>query len=158
MADVDVAYNEDQAPLEALLRSIDRPGNYCTQGRLFVPMPQIEVEGAGSLSFPITTQQAHALAATAAPAPYGRGDQTLVDPSVRACRQIDAAQVRVAGSAWRGTLKQIVDRAATGLGCPPERTCAPRSRPRSPSPHSTRTASTRCVRSRPATESFWSTI
>ena len=124
MADVDVAYNEDQAPLEALLRSIDRPGNYCTQGRLFVPMPRVEVEGAGSLSFPITTQQARALTAAAAPAPYGRGEQTLVDPSVRACRQIDAAQVRVAGGAWRDTLEQIVDRAATGLGCAPERTCA----------------------------------
>ena len=124
MADVDVAYNEDQAPLEALLRSIDRPGNYCTQGRLFVPMPLVEVEGAGALSFPITAQQAHALAAAAAPAPYGRSEQTLVDPSVRACRQIDAARLRVAGGAWRDTLEQIVVRAATGLGCPPERTCA----------------------------------
>ncbi len=124
MADVDVAYNEDQAPLEALLRSIDRPGNYCTQGRLFVPMPLVEVEGAGSISFPITRQQARALTAAAEPAPYGRGEQTLVDPSVRACRQIDAARVRVAGGAWRGTLEQIVDRAAAGLGCPPERTRA----------------------------------
>ena len=61
MADVDVAYNEDQAPLEALLRAIDRPGDYCAQGRLFVPMPLVEVEGAGPLSFPITAQQAHAL-------------------------------------------------------------------------------------------------
>ena len=60
MADVDVAYNEDQAPLEALLRSIDRTGDYCAQGRLFVPMPLVEVEGAGPLSFPITAQQAHA--------------------------------------------------------------------------------------------------
>jgi hypothetical protein len=73
--------------MTALLRSIDRPGDYCTQGRLFVPMP-------------------------------------LVDPSVRACRQIDAARLRVAGGAWRDTLEQIVVRAATGLGCPPERTCA----------------------------------
>ena len=124
MADVDVAYNEDQAPLEALLRSVDRPGDYCTEGRLFVPMPLVEVDGAGPLSFPITAQQAHALSAAAAPAPYGRGEQTLVDPSVRACRQIDAARLRVAGGAWRNTLEQIVVRAATGLGCPPERTCA----------------------------------
>ena len=80
--------------------------------------------GAGTLSFPITAQQAHTLAAAAEPAPYGRGEHTLVDPSVRACRQIDAARLRVAGGAWRDTLEQIVVRAATGLGCPPERTCA----------------------------------
>ncbi len=124
MADVDVAYNEDQAPLEALLRSIDRPGDYCTEGRMFVPMPLVEVDGAGPLSFPITAQQAHALTAAAAPAPFGRGEQTLVDPSVRACRQIDAARLRVAGGAWRDTLQRLVVRAAAGLGCAPERTRA----------------------------------
>ena len=51
MRNVKVAYNEEQAPLEVLLRTIDRPGDYCTQGRLLVPMPRVEVEGARSLSF-----------------------------------------------------------------------------------------------------------
>ena len=116
--DVDVAYNEGQAPLEALLQSIDRPGDYCTQGRLFVPMPRVEVAGAGVLSFPVTPPHAQALISVADRAPYGRGEQTPVDSSVRACWQIDAAQVTVTGAVWRDTrLRQgpgVAGRTATG--------------------------------------------
>ena len=94
MANVNVVYNERQEPLEVLLRTIDRPGDYCMQDRLLAPMPRVDVEGAHSLSFPITEGQAGSLAAAAEPAPYGRGEQTLLDRSVRACGQIDAARVR----------------------------------------------------------------
>ena len=119
-----IAYNERQEPLEVLLRTIDRPGDYCMQGRLLAPMPRVEVEGARSLSFPITEEQARSLAAAAKPAPYGRGEETLVDASVRACRQVDAGRVRITGGAWHDTLAKVVGQAAAGLGCPPERTSA----------------------------------
>ena len=92
------------------------------QGRLFVPMPRVEVTGAGMLSFPVTPPQAEALISVAERTPYGKGEQTLVDSSVRACWQIDAEQVTVSGGVWRDTLADIVVRAATGLGCPPEHT------------------------------------
>ena len=124
MPSLRIAYNERQEQLEVLLRTIDRPGEYCMQDRLLAPMPRVEVEGARSLSFPITEEQACSLAAVAEAAPYGRGEQTLVDSSVRACRQIDAARVRITGGAWRDTLAQVVAQAATGLGCPPEHTSA----------------------------------
>ena len=124
MRSLRIVYNERQEPLEVLLRTIDRPGDYCMQGRLLAPMPRVEVEGARSLSFPITEEQAHSLAATAEPAPYGRGEETLVDGSVRACRQIDAARVRITGGAWHDTLAKVVGQAAAELGCPPEHTSA----------------------------------
>ena len=119
---MEITYNDAQAPLEALLHSIDRPGDYCTQGRRFVPMPRVEVAGAGVLSFPVTPSQAQVLISAAERAPYGRGEQTLVDSSVRACWQIDAEQVTVTGGVWCDTLADIVARAATGLGCPPAHT------------------------------------
>ena len=70
MRDVEITYADAQAPLEALLQSIERPGDYCTQGRLFVPMPRVEVGGAGMLSFPVTPPQAQALTSVAERAPY----------------------------------------------------------------------------------------
>ena len=39
--------------LEALLKSVDRPGDYFARGRLFLPMPRIVVDGVGVLSFPV---------------------------------------------------------------------------------------------------------
>ncbi len=87
-----------------------------------VAPPRVEVTGTGLLSFPVTPPQSEALISVADRAPYGRGEQTLVDSSVRACWQIDAEQVTVTGAVWPATFADIVDRAATGLGCPPEHT------------------------------------
>ena len=118
MTAFDIEYAVDRQPLQELLESVDRPGGFCTHGRLFVPMPRLDVEGVGMLSFPVPDSQVRALVEVAERAPYGKGTDTLVDTSVRDCRQIDAARVRLGGSAWAETLSMILDAAAAGLGCP----------------------------------------
>ena len=105
------------APLTELLRSVDRPGDFCTHGRRFLPMPTLNVEGVGPLSFPVPDFQVRALMEVAERAPYGRGTQTIVDTSVRDCWQIDAARLRIGGHAWDDTFATILDAVATGLGC-----------------------------------------
>ena len=117
MGAVNVEYRADEA-LETLLKSIDRPGDFFAHGRLFAPMPRLEVDGPGMLSFPVPEAQVRALIEVAERAPYGKGPDTLVDTSVRDCWQIDPEHVRLAGAAWPDTLAQILDAAATGLGCP----------------------------------------
>lgn len=121
MGTFDIDYANDHAALEQLLQSVDRPGDFCTHGRLFAPMPRMEVENVGVLSFPVPDTQVRALVDVAERAPYGRGAETLVDTSVRNCWQIDAARVRLGGGTWADTLAGIVDAAATGLGCPADR-------------------------------------
>ena len=120
MGAVDIRYSTEDA-LERLLRSIDRPGDYCTHGRLFAPMPRLEVEGVGLLSFPVPEAQVRALLERAERAPYGKGPETLVDPSVRDCRQIDPVRLRLGGAAWPETLARIMHSVAAGLGCPADR-------------------------------------
>ena len=111
----------DIQSFEKLLLAIDRPGDYFTHGRLLIPMPTLEVDGVGLLSFPVPEFQVRALIDRAERAPYGKGPETLVDTSVRDCWQIDAAQVRLGGRAWPDTFSRILGAAATGLGCPVER-------------------------------------
>ncbi len=89
----------DTKSLETLLQSIDRPGEFFTHGQLLIPMPVLEVDGVGLLSFPVPDVQVRALIEVAERAPYGKGPETLVDTSVRDCWQIDAAQVRLGGRA-----------------------------------------------------------
>ena len=120
MRTADIDYGTDQV-LEELLQSIDRPGDFCAHGRLFAPMPRLEVDGTGPLSFPVPGAQVRALIAVAERAPYGKGPDTLVDTSVRDCRQIDSSRVRLSGKAWPDTLAKILDAAAVGLGCPSDR-------------------------------------
>ena len=107
--------------LEKLLLSVDRPGDFCAHGRLLAPMPWLEVEGAGALSFPVPEAQVRALIEVAERAPYGKGSETLLDRSVRDCWQIDPGRVRLAGAAWPETFAKILDSAAAGLGCPADR-------------------------------------
>ena len=117
MTDLDIEY-ADEEELEELLQSVARPGGFCTHGRVFVPMPILEVEGVGVLSFPVPDFQVRLLLGAAERAPYGKGADTLVDTSVRDCWQIDAARIRLGGSVWADTLRGILDTVAAGLGCP----------------------------------------
>ena len=118
---IDIEYNMDNSPLEKLLLSIKRPGDFYAHGRMFVPMPKLEVENIGVLSFPVPEAQIRALINTAERAPYGKGTDTLVDTTVRDCWQIDGMSIDMGGAMWDDTFSRILDEAATGLGCPGER-------------------------------------
>lgn len=56
--------------------------------------PGIFVDPIGILRLPLSLEDAQALAQTSHNAPFGKGDQTLVDESVRKTWQIDAANVK----------------------------------------------------------------
>jgi predicted 2-oxoglutarate/Fe(II)-dependent dioxygenase YbiX len=104
------------AKLLADLRSIKRPGAFCVGGTREIFMPAIDVEGVGRLAFPIQPAQAEKLVGVAKTAPYGRGEETLVDRDVRRTWQVDSASVRIGGRQWDKTLGDLVDQAALGLG------------------------------------------
>ncbi len=116
-----IEYGAAHARLEELLNSVDRPGSYCTGGRLYVPLPRVQVTGLGDLSFPVPPAQIEALFDAAERAPYGKGTRTLVDTSVRDCWQIDSRKVRLAGQAWPNSRAKILSLVAEGLGLPVER-------------------------------------
>ena len=117
----ELARSTTEQAIEKLLLSVDRPGDFCSHGRLLSPMPRLDVKGAGALSFPVPEAQVQALIAVAARAPYGKGPATVVDRTVRDCLQIDAARIRLAGAGWRDTFGRVLTAAADGLGCPVDR-------------------------------------
>lgn len=112
----DIEYAANPA-LTNLLDSVKRPGDFCARGRMFLPMPTVDVDGVGLLSFPVAASQVGALIEAAERAPYGKGSATLVDTSVRDCWQVDAARLRIGGRAWPETFATILNAAAAGLGC-----------------------------------------
>ena len=110
--------------IEKLLGSIDRPGDYCAHGRLFAPMPLLEIKGAGALSFPVPDEQIRAIIARASRSPVGKGPETLLDDNVRKSREVAPGGLRLGGKAWDDTFKGILDAAADGLGCSRDRLSA----------------------------------
>jgi len=104
------------AALLNILRSVQRPGDFCVGGIREIVMPTIDVDGVGRIAFPILPVQAEQLAAIAEAAAYGRGEETVVDREVRRTWQVDSAKVRIGGRHWEKTLAGLVTDMALGLG------------------------------------------
>jgi predicted 2-oxoglutarate/Fe(II)-dependent dioxygenase YbiX len=102
--------------LARLLNGVQHPGDFCAVGACEILAPGLEVEGIGPIALPLLPTQAEQLVAVAKRAPFGRGEQTLVDTDVRRTWQIDADQVRIHGHGWARSLARIVEQAAGGLG------------------------------------------
>src|SRR5665213_717784 len=119
MADqsIRVEYNQDLEPLEQLLSSVQRDGDFFTAGAVEIPMPRVEIEGVGVLSFPVPPSQVAALLGQATRAPYGRGEATILDESVRKVWQVPPDKVRLGGKSWTASFDGILKQVIAGLGC-----------------------------------------
>ena len=102
--------------LAAVLTIVRRPGDFFASGTIEFLAPQLEVERVGQIALPLLPTQAKQLVAAAERAPYGRGQQTLVDTAVRRTWQIGPNQVRIQGRGWARTLSAILTRVCDGLG------------------------------------------
>jgi hypothetical protein len=104
------------AELASLLATVLRPGDFFTSGTTELLPPSLRVDGVGPVALPLLQMQAEKLIAVAEAAPFGRGQQTVVDPTVRRTWQIGPDRVHIHGRHWEKTLAAIVARAADGLG------------------------------------------
>lgn len=102
--------------LAQALRAIRRHGDFYATGTVEITPPNLTVQGCGMLSLPFQHSQLAPLLAQAELAPFGRGEQTLIDTSVRNTWQIDTAALEFGGRNWQRTLDDIVAWAADGLG------------------------------------------
>jgi len=76
-----VPYNHNLKRLEALLAGVKRAGDFFVRGSLDAPIPRVEIDGVGVLSFPVPISQIEAVIKRAHRAPYGHGERTIVDTS-----------------------------------------------------------------------------
>lgn len=102
--------------LVSILNRVKRPGNFYTTGTADLAMPRLEVEGVGSVALPLLPQQLSQLVQVAEQAPYGKGEETLVDTTVRKTWQIAPDKVHIRGKHWQTMLDGIVAQAVDGLG------------------------------------------
>ena len=114
---VQVQYNQRLGSLEKLLSKVRRDGDFFVHGNAEAPIPKLEVDGAGIISFPVPEMQVRQLIQQAVRAPYGRGKETILDTSVRKVWQLQPAQVHLSGKSWDRSFQSILDRVAAGLGC-----------------------------------------
>lgn len=115
---IQVCYSRHFPGLEEVLSGTVQLGDYFSFGSEETSMPDLQVQVAGQLSFPVPTSQAKKVIATAAEkAPYGRGADTLVDETVRKVWQIPPEKLTIGGKGWSKALTRIIARCADDLGC-----------------------------------------
>lgn len=110
--------NERFEPLVDILRTVKRTGNFCTSGTLSTKIPQVSVDGVGKLSFPVPNDICRKLIMVASKSPYGKGEKTIIDETVRKSWQIELSQVKIDDAKWFPILSQIDKRVAEDLGLP----------------------------------------
>lgn len=101
--------------LEELLSGVEQDGDFVAKGEVYEPPPLMHLDRFGYMPYPLTSVVAPLVLPHATAAPYGRGDETIVDESVRKSWQIDAESLTLE-EAWEDTLFEIVTHACAGLG------------------------------------------
>jgi hypothetical protein len=102
---------------ERLARVLDgspAPGAFSVEVSVPARDVRLTVAGAGLISFPVKAPQAKRMIASARPARFGWGEQTLTDLSVRDTWEITPDQVTLTGLDWDAILAEVRD----GLGLP----------------------------------------
>lgn len=101
--------------LEALDK-IDRPGLFCVSGSSAPVFPGLEISKLGPVALPLTTQQAKQLREHCEQAPYGKGEQTIVDTKVRRVWQLMPNRFRLTNPAWKNFLRDTLHTVEQELG------------------------------------------
>jgi len=108
---------EWQLKLSETLDNIESAGDFATTVHFprFVN-PGLELEGDTDIPLPLSVRDAEILKSLCRQAPFGRGDQTVVDTSVRKTWELDSSKVRLTNPAWEAFLAEVIIRISDGLG------------------------------------------
>ena len=107
--------------LFAALAKIDRPGAFCTSGNVAVVLPGLEVDKLGPIGLPLMVKQAEELKRHCEQAPYGKGEETLVDSKVRRVWRLTPEHFSLTNPAWKTVLNDTVAIARSELGLDPQK-------------------------------------
>jgi predicted 2-oxoglutarate/Fe(II)-dependent dioxygenase YbiX len=102
--------------LLSLMEQIENPGTFAVGGKLSSLSPGLKIKDVGMLSMPILPAQAQALIQVSEQAPYGRGEDTVVDTQIRQVWQISAENFTITNTEWLDALQKSIQEMARQLG------------------------------------------
>jgi len=82
--------------------------------------PGIWIRGIGGIGLPLSERDAELISKVTHPAPYGKGPDTIVDPTFRKTQELNADEFELRNPEWNTALESVVRRAAIELGVPGE--------------------------------------
>jgi hypothetical protein len=98
------------------LKTVARPGSFCASGGGPAPLPGLEVAGLGPVGLPLTAVQVPELKQHCRQAPYGKGEETIVDTRVRRVWQLEPDRFSLTNPDWQPYLSATVEAVQRELG------------------------------------------
>jgi hypothetical protein len=115
--DLTSTQQELRADLYECLTNIQSNGSFALFEQLpNPPNPGLCLKNGGSIGLPLTERDAQVIVAASHAAPFGKGEETLVDDSVRKTWELSASEFEIRNSAWGAFLEGIVEKVGKGLG------------------------------------------
>lgn len=105
-----------QQSLQKLIESIGDSSQFATSGALPPVLPGLEVKGIGPIGSPVSAADAKRLIARATQAPYGLGEQTIVDTKVRRVWQFEPNEFQLKNREWDAHVAEIVEAVRAEFG------------------------------------------
>lgn len=114
---VDLDPEQLKEGLDECLRNIEGDGSFA----LFEPLnnppnPGIYLNEGGLVGLPLSDRDAEAIIAASHQAPFGKGEETLVDTTVRKTWEVSPGHFELKNPAWQPFVKTIVAKVSAGLG------------------------------------------
>jgi predicted 2-oxoglutarate/Fe(II)-dependent dioxygenase YbiX len=104
-----------EAVLKAL-QKIKRPGTFVTSGAIDPCFLGLEITEVGMVGLPLSENQAQAIIEHCYQAPYGRGEETIVDTDVRRTWQMEPQNIHIHNPQWQLIMRDLVAQIAEQLG------------------------------------------
>lgn len=76
----------------------------------------LEINGIDEIGFPINATQIKDIIKVAHKAPFGKGSQTVLDPTVRSAWEIDASEITFTNPEWKQFIASIIEKVKPDLG------------------------------------------
>ena len=109
---------DDTSRAIQILDSLSDASQFMAQGSCPLELPGIEVNEVGEVSLPVSAAAAEKLIKAADQAPYGRGEETIVDTDVRRVWQIEPDKITFHNQNWRKVVGDIAKSIGVEFGLP----------------------------------------
>ncbi|KAG9016655.1 hypothetical protein FRB90_002646 [Tulasnella sp. 427] len=103
--------------IETALEELDFNGSFYFKTEFSsAPNPVLNISGFGRVSLPLSQADAVRLRAICTQAPFGKGERTIIDKTVRDTWELNASHVQIENPAWRKWLGSVMKQVCGGLG------------------------------------------
>ncbi|KAJ7744541.1 hypothetical protein DFH07DRAFT_834750 [Mycena maculata] len=93
------------------------------------PNPTLRLGSLGTIGLPLSSREAKHVIAQCIQAPFGKGERTLVDKTVRDTWEMDASQVHFDNPAWATFMNRVTQDVCSRLGLAAQQSCTVRCEP-----------------------------